>query len=170
MSVRIAALEEGPLQLRSYERGDLDRLTELLTDPVTMAGVGGPIRRDEVLGMLERYLAPEDPRFLAILAVFRTDDDAYVASGRVFASDFEPGTPEIGYIVRAPFWGKGYGTHVARALLRVTREHLGAKRIVARTLLANVASARVLQKAGMIREPTRVTSAGIELVYAWEAK
>lgn len=164
MPLRVAELDEGPLRLRSYERGDLDRLTELLTDPVTMGPVGGPVRRDEVLGMLERYLADEDPRYLAVLAAF--DGETYVGSGRVFVSDVEPGTPEIGYLVRASHWGKGYGTHVARALVRVAREHLGARRVVARAHIGNARSARVLEKAGMERERTSVTPMGIELVYA----
>jgi len=161
MPIHVSALEEGPLTLRSYERGDLDRLSALLTDPVAMGPVGGPLRRDEVLGMLERYLAPDDPRYLAILAVF--DGEIYVASGRVFVSDFEPGTPEIGYLVRSGMWGCGYGTHVARALIRVARERLGAERVVARTSLTNVASARVLEKAGMRLEPNGLEE---ELRYA----
>jgi len=164
MPTRVPPFEEGPLTLRSYERGDLDRLSELLTDPVTMGPVGGPLRRDEVLGMLERYLAEDDPRYLVILAAF--DGGEYVASGRLFVSDVEPGTPEIGYLVRSAYWGRGYGTHVARALIRVARERVGAARIVARTRIDNVASARVLEKAGMQRETTRVAPTGIELVFA----
>jgi RimJ/RimL family protein N-acetyltransferase len=164
MPVRIVALEEGPLKLRSYERGDLDRLTELLTDPLTMGPVGGAMRRDEVLGFLERYLAPEDPRYLVVLAAF--DGSEYVGSGRVFVSDFEPDVPEIGYLVRSSMWGRGYGTHLARALLRVAHEQLGATRVVARTRLENRASARVLEKAGMRRGVTRVTETGIEIVFA----
>lgn len=167
MPIHDITLDEGPLRLRSYERGDLDRLSALLTDPITMGPVGGPVRRDEVLGMLERYLAPEDPRYLAVLAAF--DGDAYVASGRVFVSDFEPGTPEIGYLVGSAYWGRGYGTHVARALVRVAREQLGARRIVGRTAIGNAASARVLEKAGLVREMSRVTATGIELVFAWNA-
>jgi RimJ/RimL family protein N-acetyltransferase len=165
MPVRIAALDEGPLTLRSYERGDLDRLAEILTDPKTMGPVGGPIARDEVLGMLERYVAEDDPRYLAVLAAF--EGDRYVGSGRVFVSDFEPGVPEIGYLVRSADWGKGYGTHIARALLRVARDRLGAQRVVARAAVTNLASARVLEKAGLSRVATRVTESGVELVYAW---
>lgn len=165
MPIAIAAFDEGPLRLRSYAKGDLDRLSELVTDPITMGPVGGPIRRDEVLGVLERYLAPEDVRYLAGLAAF--DGDEYVGSGRVFVSDFEPGTPEIGYLVRSARWGRGYGTHLARALVRVAHTQLGADRVIARTNVKNLASARVLEKAGLVRETTRVTPTGIELVYAW---
>lgn len=168
MPIHVARLVEGPLVLRSYERGDLDRLSELLCDPTTMGPVGGPLRRDEIAGYLERYLAPEDPRYLAVLAAF--DGDAYVGSGRVFVSDFDPEAPEIGYLVRAPYWGKGYGTHVARALVRVAHERLGASRVVARTASTNLASARVLEKAGFAREADRTTDRGVERVYAMNAR
>lgn len=147
MPVRIEGVVEGPLTLRSYERADLDRLSSLLTDPVTMGPVGGPLRRDEVLGMLERYLVPDDPRYLVVVGAF--DGARYVGSGRVFTSDFSPGVPEIGYLVASGAWGRGYGTHLARALLRIGHEVLGAPRVVARTHVSNVASARVLEKAGL---------------------
>ncbi|MFO0683294.1 MAG: GNAT family N-acetyltransferase [Sandaracinus sp.] len=150
MPFRIERFDEGPLRLRSYERGDLDRLSSLLTDPVTMGPVGGPLRRDEVLGMLERYLAPEDPRYLVVVAAF--EGETYVGSGRVFVSDFAPGSPEIGYLVASGAWGRGHGTHLARALLGIGHGVLAAPRIVARTHVSNVASARVLEKVGMAPE------------------
>ena len=37
------------------------------------------------------------------------------------------------------------------------------------TALTNLGSARVLEKAGLVRGPTRVTETGIELVYAWSS-
>jgi RimJ/RimL family protein N-acetyltransferase len=162
--VRIEPFHEGALRLRCYERGDLDRLTSLLTDPITMGPVGGPIRRDEILGLLERYLAEDDARYLVVLAAF--DGETYVASGRVFVSDLEPDVPEIGYLVRSPYWRRGYGTHVARALTRVARAHLGASRVIARTSFTNVGSARVLENAGFTRERATET----DLIYACAVK
>ena len=150
MPLRIERFDEGPLRLRSYERGDLDRLSSLLTDPVTMGPVGGPLRRDEVLGMLERYLAPEDPRYLVVVAAFV--GETYVGSGRVVVSEDAPGVPEIGYLVASAHGGRGHGTHLARALVRIGHDLLGAPCVVARTHVSNAASARVLVKAGLVHD------------------
>ncbi len=150
MPIRIESVVEGPLVLRSYERGDLDRLSALVTDPVTMGPVGGPLRRDEVLGVLERYLAPEDPRYLVAVAALEAGN--YVASGRIFVSEQGAEVPEIGYLVASQHWGRGHGTHVARALRRIAHEVLGASRVVARAHRSNLASSRVLEKAGFDRD------------------
>lgn len=165
MPLPIPRFDAPPLYYRSYTRADLDRLEGLLTDAATMGPVGGPLRRDEIAGMLERYLATHDPRYLVVFGAFRAEGDAYVGSGRIFVSEAEPDAPEIGYLVRATEWGHGLGTHIARALVRIARERLGAERVVARVLPTNPASARVLEKAGFIKQRERVTDHGVEHVY-----
>jgi GNAT superfamily N-acetyltransferase len=60
------------------------------------------------------------------------------------------GSVEIGYGVAAEFWGQGVATRAVLAMLAVAREN-GAVRLVAGTDAANIASQRVLQKAGFTR-------------------
>jgi RimJ/RimL family protein N-acetyltransferase len=57
---------------------------------------------------------------------------------------------EIGYGVAAEFWGQGVATRAVLAVLDVAREN-GAVSVVAGTDAANIASQRVLQKAGFTR-------------------
>jgi len=60
------------------------------------------------------------------------------------------GYPEIdlGYALRAEFWGQGLATEIARAVLSVGFEKLGFATITAMTLPTNLASRRVMEKAG----------------------
>jgi RimJ/RimL family protein N-acetyltransferase len=58
----------------------------------------------------------------------------------------------IGYCLNRDFWGKGYGTEVARALITFGFEQLNLHRIYATCDPQNTASAHVLEKAGMQRE------------------
>jgi len=58
----------------------------------------------------------------------------------------------IGYCLRRQAWGQGYATEAARALLGLGFEHLGLHRIFATCDAANGASARVMEKAGMLPE------------------
>jgi [ribosomal protein S5]-alanine N-acetyltransferase len=59
---------------------------------------------------------------------------------------------ELGYWIGIPYWGQGYATEAATAILRFGFGSLNLHRIVARHLSRNPASGRVLQKIGMVRE------------------
>jgi RimJ/RimL family protein N-acetyltransferase len=61
---------------------------------------------------------------------------------------------EIGYWLGVPFWGRGYVTEAARAVVRYAFENLGVNRVFAFHFARNAASGRVLQKIGMRREGT----------------
>jgi len=59
---------------------------------------------------------------------------------------------EIGYAIGRPHWGKGLTTEAAREVIRYGFERMGLNRIEARCVPENVASARVMEKAGMTYE------------------
>lgn len=59
----------------------------------------------------------------------------------------------IGYTVDPAVAGRGVATHLARGLLSAAFERLGLRRVTAGCNADNPASARVLEKAGMRREP-----------------
>jgi [ribosomal protein S5]-alanine N-acetyltransferase len=59
---------------------------------------------------------------------------------------------ELGYRVAAAWWGRGIATEMASALVGVARDRLGLAEIVAFTLPYNVASRRVMEKAGFTYE------------------
>ena len=59
---------------------------------------------------------------------------------------------ELGYWTGVPFWGAGYCTEAVARLIAYARECLGTSRIVGRCLARNPASARVMEKAGLVRE------------------
>lgn len=56
--------------------------------------------------------------------------------------------PEIGYWLGVPFWGKGYATEAARAVIDHAFGDLGYELIVGGARVSNPASRRVLQKCG----------------------
>ncbi len=59
---------------------------------------------------------------------------------------------ELGYWVGVPYWGKGYATEAARAVVKYGLGTLGLHRIFASHFANNPASARVLRKIGMRHE------------------
>jgi RimJ/RimL family protein N-acetyltransferase len=56
---------------------------------------------------------------------------------------------ELGYWIGKPFWGRGYATEAARAVLRFGFETLGLNKIHAAVFIRNPASDRVIRKLGM---------------------
>jgi RimJ/RimL family protein N-acetyltransferase len=60
----------------------------------------------------------------------------------------------LGYCFDEAAWGHGYATEAARVLLRWAFGTLDLNRIQAQTDTRNVASARVLEKLGFVREGT----------------
>lgn len=70
---------------------------------------------------------------------------------------------EMGYWIGKPYWNHGYATEAAKAVLDFGFKTLGLHRIHASHFAGNVASGRVMQKAGMQFEGTmrgRVKKAG----------
>lgn len=64
------------------------------------------------------------------------------------------GRAELGYWVGVPYWGRGYATEAAEAIIDFGFTELGLTRIYAQRYARNPASGRVLEKLGMRREGT----------------
>ncbi|MFA5955052.1 GNAT family N-acetyltransferase [Hyphomicrobium sp.] len=60
----------------------------------------------------------------------------------------ESGDAELGYWIGKPYWGQGYATEAARAVMTHGFSKLGVRRFVCKHLTGNEASARVIQKLG----------------------
>lgn len=56
---------------------------------------------------------------------------------------------EVGYTIARAYWGKGYATEALKAVIQFGFDKMELARIEAVILPANVASARVVEKAGM---------------------
>lgn len=58
-------------------------------------------------------------------------------------------TAEIGYALSMDYWGRGIATEAAKELIRFGMNEMDLVRIQAKSLVANVGSERVMEKAGM---------------------
>lgn len=59
---------------------------------------------------------------------------------------------EVWYRLHPRFWGFGYATEALKAVIAFGFNHLNLHRIEAGCAVENIASVRVLEKAGMVRE------------------
>ena len=80
---------------------------------------------------------------------------------------------EIGWILNRHYWGCGYGTEAAAAVLRFMSEELGISSCISCCDTRNIASARMMEQLGMKRilQRTRIYErrgeAAQEYVYRW---
>jgi RimJ/RimL family protein N-acetyltransferase len=147
-------LETERLVLRRFTHDDADRLVELDGDPEVMRFVTGglPTPReeieDEVLPAFLRYYERDDG--YGFWAAIEKPSGAFVGWFHLRpGTDAGPGEVELGYRLAKAAWGRGYATEVSRALVRKAFTELGARRVVAYTLVVHIASRRVLEKAGL---------------------
>ena len=106
-------------------------------------------------GMAEQWIATLEPAFekrehIALAITVREDGALLGAVG--LTPDVANQSAELGYWIGKPYWGQGYATEAARALVRFGFERLGLNRIYAHHFAHNPASGRVLQKAGLSYE------------------
>jgi ribosomal-protein-alanine N-acetyltransferase len=86
-----------------------------------------------------------------------------------------PPRAEFGYALARAWWGRGYATEAARAVVAWAIEQPAIHRVWTTCAVDNAASARVLEKAGLVREgrlacwearPNAGEAAGDSFVYA----
>lgn len=87
-----------------------------------------------------------DPRLPDFLAFARTGGAPRLIGGAAILRRAD-GAPELSFWVARPFWGLGFATEAAGAVMRIARAtRIG--RVTATTLADNRAAARVLSKIG----------------------
>jgi [ribosomal protein S5]-alanine N-acetyltransferase len=138
----------GPCALRSWRPDDLDALVRLADNPA----VGRQLR--------DRFPSPytraAGEAWLAHACSHRPETSFAIALGGEFAGgiglrlgqDVERVSAEVGYWLGEPFWGRGIATAALTAFCRHAFAAFGLTRIFAVPFAENLASRRVLEKAG----------------------
>lgn len=93
-----------------------------------------------------------DERRMLVLAVTTVDDGLVGTVGLELKRKHDRG--ELVYWTGVPYWGRGYATEAAGAMVRYGFEELGFHRIYAGFFPRNPASGRVMEKLGMTYEGT----------------
>jgi RimJ/RimL family protein N-acetyltransferase len=146
-------LETERLVLRRFTQDDIDSLVELDSDPDVMRFITGgrPTSRDEVQNeVLPAFLDYERFAGQGFWAAVEKSTGSFVGWFHLRPGQgAPPDEAELGYRLRRSAWGKGYATEGSRALIDKGFAELGVRRIVAFTMVAHVASRRVMEKAGL---------------------
>ena len=138
------------LELREFVAADFQAVHAYSSDPrVTRFLFFGPRDEESTAEYLEELLASqrELPRTRFELAVEE------LASGQLIGacdlSLVESNVVDLGYMLAAAQWGRGYATEIALKLIEAAFLELRAQRVISTVDVNNAASIRVLEKIGM---------------------
>jgi ribosomal-protein-alanine N-acetyltransferase len=150
----IETLQTERLLLRPFAESDWQAAHAMLSDPEVIryvpAGTSSEEEtREHVLTLINEHQA--DPPRYNFAIVLRSEG---VCIGICFLEMRveEPRQANLGYLLSQHYWGRGYATEAARAVISYGFQKLGLHRVYATCRPANVASIRVMEKLGMRRE------------------
>lgn len=104
-----------------------------------------------VRGLVDRFIVAQtaQPRLNHQLAVVERASGAMIGNCGIRVNDPDSGEANIGYELDPDYWGRGYATEAAVAIVRFGFEDLALHRIWAECIADNRGSSRVLEKIGM---------------------
>ena len=129
--------------LRGFVESDVDAVARLLGEPRVMRFIedGKPVSRADVA----RVVLPKVMAGGWWAAHLKGSGDFI---GWFELSGAGRGVAELGYRLHPDFWGRGYATEGAAALVAHARV-IGLERVVAYAMVVNTGSRRVLEKVGL---------------------
>lgn len=130
-----------------------------------------PYRLEHAEAFVAECAQKDPPMNLAITV----DGRAVGSIGVIPGSDIDRVSGEIGYWLGKPYWGRGIATAALKGATPYVAGTFGLTRVFASVFTYNPASARILEKAGYVREAYQRRAAikdGVvhdQYVYAWYA-
>jgi len=156
MSLPTPALHTARLRLRPFTDADADALFALHSSAHVLRYWDAPPWSERPRA--ERFIAAcrqmADEGTGARPAIDRVSDGAFIGWCGLTRWNPDYRSASLGYCLDDAAWGHGYATEAARALLQWGFDTMDLNRVQAETDTRNVASARVLEKIGFVREGT----------------
>ena len=153
------------LILRNWEDRDRDLFHRINSDDRVMEFF--PFRRnreqaDAVMDRMRDEISAHDFGWTAAEIAATATCIGFVGLN---AAELEPlvpaGTIQIGWRLEPEFWGHGYVTEAAEALLAFGFDTLGCDEIISFAVWSNVRSTAVMQRLGMRRDPSDFDHPGV---------
>jgi RimJ/RimL family protein N-acetyltransferase len=156
MALPTPTLATERLRLRPFADDDADVLFALQSNPRVVRYWDSPPWTDpsRAKSFIDKCQQMADDGAGVRLVVERRDGPSFIGWCSVTRWNPDFRSAALGYCYTEVAWGHGYATEAARALLAWAFDTLDLNRVQAETDTRNVASARVLEKLGFLREGT----------------
>jgi ribosomal-protein-alanine N-acetyltransferase len=161
-----AVIETQRLALRRWTYADRDAFRTMVADPDLMRHLhdGVPLTSAQADDALHETIDRYADGF-GDWAIVRREDGLILGESGLTRVPEHDGI-EIGYMIAPRYWGQGYATEAAAAVMRYGFDHIKLDRLIALTRPDNERSIRVLEKLGMRLEGRRVHRGHEMLKYA----
>ncbi len=134
------------LLLRPGWAEDAPELARAIADPAIIRNLT-QVPWPYGLSDAQEYLAAQDRKVLPDFLIFKRTRGTPKLIGGCGLATRDDGTPELGYWIARRYWGLGFATEAASAVMRIARA-TGLRRVRAKHFQDNPASAGVLRKLG----------------------
>lgn len=152
----LPVIETPRLRLRNWRDDDLVPWFEMSADPRVMEFFTEVYDRERSDSTAAYVRQRNEANPYGWWVVEEQDGEAFAGVMQLtdvpFEAHFTPAR-EIGWRLPEKFWGRGYATEAARAILEYAFERLGVGEVVALTTVKNVRSRRVMERLGMTYDP-----------------
>jgi RimJ/RimL family protein N-acetyltransferase len=138
--------------LRRWKEDDLDAYARMCADPEVMRYLSGTMIREQCQAQLTRFERDWKERGFGLWAAEDKATGTFIGFvGLLYSDDWPEGDykTEVGWRLDRSFWGRSLATEGALASVCYGFEELGLERIISITVPENVASRRVMEKAGL---------------------
>lgn len=151
----LTIFETERLLVRQYVPADADDFFRMQSDPELMRYIRKPMSREESDRFLQENLDlyTRNPARGRWAVVDRRDTSVLIGSLGIISWD-QPDRIQIGYVLLAEFWGRGYATELVNAGKRYAFEKAGVTLLYGVTETPNTASQQVLLKNGFVFQET----------------
>lgn len=106
----------------------------------------------DAASVIQGFIESWDAHSAFFLGVFRKDTGVFVAQIYIGVVNWDLPELELGYFAAAAHTGQGFVTEAAQGALRFCFRELGARRVRLECDDTNIASYRVAERCGMVRE------------------
>ena len=145
------SIETERLRLRPFAPADADEAARLAGErdiAATTANIPHPYVIADAESWIGGQQAEWDEDRGVTFAITLREDGALIGAIGLRAERAHQ-RAELGYWIGVPWWGHGYATEAARAVVAFGFDELGLNRVFARHMTSNPASGRVMEKIGM---------------------
>jgi ribosomal-protein-alanine N-acetyltransferase len=146
---RIVYLETDRLTLRPFTSRDVSEAVAIYANPENMRFIPGGIWTEQLTrDLIERFSTHAQERGFGLFAV-REQRSLQLIGHCGLSTIADTAEIEVAYLIDRPFWGRGFATEAAAAVVADGFTRAGLGRVIGLTMPENIASRRVLGKLSM---------------------
>jgi RimJ/RimL family protein N-acetyltransferase len=153
--IHMKVIETERLILRTWQAEDADSYFQINQDPKVIEFLAGSMSIEQVYDFITKTNEHQEDHGYSLWAAELKNTNELAGFIGLRYIDFDlPFTPavEIGWRLGSQYWGKGYATEGAKAVLDFGFNKLGLTEIVSFTVPANKRSIAVMKRIGIKRD------------------